>query len=138
MGCDLHLHTEVKIDGLWIHYSAPNVKRCYKLFALMAGVRNDRGIRPVAQPKGLPENISQVTRLDYELMGKDAHTPSWLSASELVELEKRLNGQFAENEDIEYHLVGYLFRNSWAGFQLYPNDRPPFLEDVRWVFWFDN
>lgn len=33
MGCDIRLHTEVKIDGTWYTYGAPHMERNYALFA---------------------------------------------------------------------------------------------------------
>jgi len=40
MGCDIHWHSEVKVDGVWHHHSNPRISRDYWLFALLAGVRN--------------------------------------------------------------------------------------------------
>lgn len=62
MGCDIHLHTEVKINGVWHHMGAPSVPRNYRLFAKMAGVR---GIEtPIAEPRGLPGDATLLTRRD--------------------------------------------------------------------------
>ncbi len=54
MGCDIHCHIEIKVEGTWHHYSAPNVDRSYRLFARMAGVRNTGGVKPIAPNRGLP------------------------------------------------------------------------------------
>lgn len=67
MGCDIHLHTEVKIGGAWHHYSAPCVPRSYALFGKMAGVRG--GAAPIALPKGLPCFPSYITALDAARWG---------------------------------------------------------------------
>ncbi len=37
MGCDIHLHTEVKIANVWHRYGCPSVDRNYRVFAKMAG-----------------------------------------------------------------------------------------------------
>jgi hypothetical protein len=142
MGCDIHLHTEIKVNGKWLHYGAPSVPRCYALFALMADVRNSDGdIIPVSKPKGLPDDISEITRLSNQRWGCDGHSHSWLSAVELAKLEdawQKHKPHGWDQSDLEHHYFGYLESNSWAGFAKYPEDREPWIEDVRFVFWFDN
>ncbi len=137
MGCDIHVFTEVKIKGQWYAYGHPNVYRSYTLFALMAGVRNSQNIMPISLPKGIPDDCSNVVQHAAE--DGDGHSHSWLSATEIVELEDRwykINPD--HNPDLEHHLFGYLEGNSWAGFTRYPDSRPEWIEDVRFVFWFDN
>lgn len=144
MGCDIHLYTEVKVKGQWYCYGHPNVPRCYPLFAIMADVRNEDGeYHPVAKPKGLPPDCSVVTQLAADNY-PDGHSHSWLDAVELVKLEesfkaiaKLLTRGNWEGSDLEHHYVGYLEGNSWAGFTRHPDDKC-WMEDVRWVFWFDN
>ena len=136
MGCDIHLHTEVKIDGVWHHMGAPSVPRSYRLFAKMAGVRGAEA--PIAEPRGLPDDATPLTRLDFARWGRGAHTPSWLGAAEIAELQDWLRDscdQVWPERDLGW---GYLFGNSWGGFFRYPESRPEGLEDVRFVFWFDN
>lgn len=144
MGCDIHLHTEVKINGKWEHYGHPHVPRNYTLFALMADVRNEGGkLHPVSKPKGMPSDPSLVTRLAFEHYA-DGHSHSWLSAVELVMLEdawNKVKGSEWDGSDLEHHFVGYLENNGWAGFTRYPTGNArakEWIEDVRWVFWFDN
>lgn len=38
MGCDIHLHIEVKINGAWEHYATPRVDRL-RTCALSSGSR---------------------------------------------------------------------------------------------------
>lgn len=130
MGCDIHAHVEVKVSGKWEHYSAPVVDRNYRLFARMAGVRSNGDEEPVAEPRGIPDDISLITRMDYEHWGRDAHTPSWLKASEVAEC-----GEYGERW---WPIWGYIFQTNFAGWHKYPADRPKGVEDVRLVFWFDN
>jgi hypothetical protein len=110
----------------------------------MAGVRNSGDILPVHKPKGLPNDISEVTEFDADKWDVDGHSHSWLSAVELTILDDRWyvmhkdKDRWKENLDLEAHYFGYLFGNSWGGFAKYPNDNPKGLEDVRFVFWFDN
>lgn len=144
MGCDIHLHIEIKVAGRWEHLHAPNVQRDYRLFAIMAGVRNyGDEIKPISKPKGLPDALSVVTKLDVDRYGIDGHSHSWLGAEEIADLEKRVEvlgpGKFGHGMDLEWDILNaYLFSNSFGGFAKYPNERPAGVEDLRFVFWFDN
>ena len=144
MGCDIHLHTEIKIRGGWQHYSAPDTPRCYPLFTKMAGVRaygdEEPEDQPIAKPRGIPEDISTVTRIDYDKWEDDRHSHSWLSADEIFELGMWLRKQNYKSD--EY--FDFLFGNHWESFAdpEYRSQRvnmfPAELEDIRFVFWFDN
>lgn len=148
MGTDVHMHLEIKINGRWEHYGAPQVSRSYNLFGLLGEVRGNGPA--VGKPKGMPTDPSTVTAFDFARMGVDAHTPSWFSAQEIDAFEQAwaLDGEHmmvdgrpypAMGRDIEHNILRtYLFGNGWAGFSRWPNDRPKGLEDVRWVFWFDS
>ena len=133
MGCDIHLHQEVKINGKWEHYGIADVGRNYQLFAKMAGVRGDEA--PIVEPRGYPADVTTVTQFNATDWGRDAHTPSWLGAEEIAELFEWLNepGEVRPRERF-----GWLFGNCWDSFTKYPEDRPTGLEDIRFVFWFDN
>ncbi len=139
MGCDIHLHTEVKLNGRWEHYGAPSITRQYDLFTLMAGVREASGVEAISEPRGLPEDCTYVTKFDSEKWGVDGHSHSYLTAEELVVVEEfmheKLGKEFWRLERDEW---GYLFGNGWSSFKKYPSDQPEGLEDVRFVFWFDN
>lgn len=138
MGCDIHLHTEVKINGIWHHYTAPSMDRNYQLFGKMAGVRGSEP--PVSEPKGLPSDMSTLTAFCYADWESDAHNMSWLNAEEINQVCQWANERFKSEGvwDWETDQIGYLFGNSWSGYTRYPGDRPEGLEDIRWIFWFDN
>ena len=139
MGCDIHLHTEVKIDGNWHHYGKPSIERDYNLFALMAGVRDYNNITPISAPKGIPDDATFLTKYDLERYGRDAHTPSWFNSKEIARLYKWVAAKMGlEHWRIEREYWGYLFGNGWEGFHKHPEDYPRGLEDVRFIFWFDN
>ena len=145
MGCDIHLHIEVKVGGDWQHLHAPSIDRDYRLFAKMAGVRNeDAEIDPITKPRGLPADIAALTRFDADGWGVDGHSHSFLLADEIAVLsdwaEQALprRRSYGQTWDMEVEWGCYLFRNSFAGFSKYPDDRLAGLEDVRFVFWFDN
>lgn len=144
MGCDAHVHAEVKIGGEWHHYGAYDPARLYKVFALLAGVRQGtEPVVPLSEPRGLPEDASKLTRFCHDLMGENAHTASWLALDELGPLHQLLR-QYSRDYEIGNWLAGagphfdhpaevYLFRNGW--------EEPPEekgVEGVRLVFWFDN
>lgn len=51
MGCDIHLHTELKINGQWQHYSAPSISRDYHLFGRLSMPR----YHDVTVPEGIQD-----------------------------------------------------------------------------------
>lgn len=133
MGCDIHLHIEIKIADKWLHYSAPSVARWYALFSKMAGVRGSE--ETLSPPKGLPVDASEVTLFDFKLWEQDAHSISWLSAKEIERLYEWLR---SKAEDEKFGFFGYLFDNDYGDFVRFPEDNPEGLQDIRFVFWFDN
>ena len=142
MGCDIHLHIEVKIHGKWEHWGNPAIDRNYDLFAVMAGVRNNGDIIPLSEPKGLPANLTTVTQFAYDYEKPDAHSMSWLSLKEIGKVDAYIAGIATTEKrwyDFEYHVLhSYLLGNSFAGIGTYPEDRPKGINDVRFIFWFDN
>lgn len=145
MGCDVHVHLEVKIKGKWRHWSAPYVSRNYQLFARMAGVRNATGeyhVEPIARPRGLPADATFETKFDHNHMGVDAHSASWLSGAEVEALgewweKKKLERDPKGFFSFEHHVIGYLMGNGW-NVARYPGDAPVGVTDARMIFWFDN
>lgn len=144
MGCDIHLHIEIKIDGQWHHYGTPHIQRSYKLFGKMAGVRCDNPNVAIIQPRGIPDDITLITRIEWE-DGESYHHPSWFGGKEIAELEDWLNEQGGQREelDLEWNILNtFLFGNSFAGPYKYYQNKAKLgkhtLEDVRFIFWFDN
>ncbi len=137
MGCDIHLHTEVKFRGKWEHMGAPNIDRDYELFAKMAGVRGD--VEAIALPRGVPNDISLLTKIDLERWEGDGHSHSWLTGEELDALGKWYEQKLKSHGRFTYFkmIIGYLFGNNWD-VKKYPKDYPDGVEDSRAVFWFDN
>lgn len=141
MGCDIHLHVEVKIKGKWEHYSYPYINRDYDLFCVMAGVRSGpNSPEPISQPRGLPKDLSVVTKFDADIWNGDAHSASWLSAAEAGEVQV----WFEKKHPGPHHppLFGYLFGNYIDSYIRFPGDGKHLkklgYEDARLVFWFDN
>ena len=148
MGCDLHLHGEIYISGQWHHYTSGHMPRQYWMFAKMAGVRNPSPgkpgcIEPLCDPRGLPADVSFVTRFEFGYDGAYGHSHSWLDQKEIAELFKwreeyaKAQGWETSGEDWD-KVLGYLFSNGWAEFDKHRNNYPPQVNSVRWVFWFDN
>ena len=138
MGCDIHLHIEVKIKGQWYNYNHPRIDRDYDLFAKMANVRNDGEIIPISEPKGLPDDAAFVTKFHSDRWGIGAHSRSWLGQSEIQGLFNWIHVHMKVDISIEYDIFGYLFGNGLTDLKENPEDYPDELEDVRFVFWFDN
>ena len=137
MGCDIHFHSEIKRSGKWEHYSTNNIPRHYALFSVMANVRNyPRTHQPISEPKGLPEDVSELTKMCSDYFGVDGHSHSWLSAKEIVQLHKWMDDQGPMySHDANFP---YLCGSHFDAFLKYPEEFPDEIEDVRYVFWFDN
>ncbi|MCB6366621.1 hypothetical protein LI291_10600 [Intestinibacillus massiliensis] len=136
MGCDIHVHIEVQNEaGKWLHHSAPDVKRDYGLFALMAGVRNYGKVQPIAEPRGLPDDISEVTSAEWEPYADNWHTPSYLMADELPELQQRYQELRHDLHSLDTDLEYGVFHTYVAGNSLSSHEG---WKDLRIVFWFDN
>lgn len=141
MGATIHTHIEYKTaDGRWLHYAAPHVKPNYRLFALIAGIRNeDNGIQPMLQPRGLPEDMSEMTQIAYDEDSKNYYElkgKTWLYADEFFELQKHWNklnpsaGQLdTDFEETVFHVYGP------GGGAIASHNG---FEDARIIFWFDD
>lgn len=150
MGCDIHLHSEVKRNGKWMHHSEQKVERNYPLFAKMGEQsRNDSGIIPISKPKGIPEDATELTKMHVEKYGVDGHTHSWLNAKEISELHKFIkdpdnpkewfHGRYGDRLMWSHDNLPYFMGNHLSGFFDYPEDwGDTGIEDVRYVFFFDN
>lgn len=137
MGCAIHAHIELKVNGKWEHYSCPVLKRWYALFARIANVRNyDDEITPISKPRGLPDDLNIVTKLCRERYGSDGHSDTWLTKDELNGLIKWVEErEGAKGFLFQHEQMGYL---NGSNFLQYPESHPKEFEDVRFICWFDN
>ena len=162
MGCDIHIRTEVKRyrsndkerqNGVWIcadkfvvnhdhilygeeeRYSVENEiyeDRNYRLFAVLAGVRNNYDVTPISPPRGLPVDASDETKQYHNSYGSDAHSESFLT---LEELEQYQHWEHPIHGDLFKGTIDKLRnltrQHSYPEYEIR-------ADDVRIVFWFDN
>lgn len=144
MATSINMHTEIKINGEWHHYGNPSLGNPSRLFAKMAGVQieDEADITPIAEPRGLPDDVSVITQLDADHSNDYSHSHSYLNATEIAELETWFKeDHMKKNPEVLVFnpetLWGFLLGNSWGSFTLYKENRREGLEDIRFVFWFD-
>ena len=153
MGCDIHFHTEVKINGRWEHYGNPSMVRNYKLFTLLAGVRDysderDDWIKPYRKADyEFPEDLNVVTQKTL-IDNEDTHSIITYDSKQIHEFynylkdkEIKMINKWNREEYLfmflEHEFIGYLDGNGWDILR-YPEDKPNYIEDVRWIIGFDN
>lgn len=86
MGCDIHSNAERKTESGFEKISGlePFGWRSYGMFGFLANVRNYSDVPPIAERRGVPEDMSPEVAKDYEGWGMGAHGASWLSVEELA------------------------------------------------------
>ena len=150
MGCDIHMFREVHRDGKWecleetyeeedwgsdsegtlTHLESLDIPRNYWLFGLLAdGVRTQWEFS--WQPRGLPNDVTELVKADHERWDSDAHTASWLGMAEIQQKALELlilPGQ--EAPQLGKMLGDLINMLEW------PEGIPS--GDCRIVFWFDN
>jgi hypothetical protein len=131
VGCDIHAFVEFKSGDEWHFYTEIDISRDYDLFEKMAGVRGN-SVNAIAEPKGLPLDISKTTYLHTVSWGMDGHSFSYLNFDELTIIEKQFKILDADHK--HFHRSDFFFGNDF----LVKEDWPEFVSDLRLVFWFDN
>ena len=118
--------------------------RNYSLFAALAGVR---GSGP--DPKGLPDDASDLTLLMSDRWGDDGHSHSWMLMGEALPIFLA-NGQLgpASEAVVKAMKTGTAvvnedaFAHFWPLDERYDDEGEPLgmesLDDFRLCFWFDN
>jgi hypothetical protein len=140
MGCDIHFYVERKVNGVWeavpdehgpIHpyYSENNqnealnincwtVARNYSLFGILAGIRSN--IEPINDPKGMPGDVSPFVKEEHLKWGNSAHTPSFFTLQELLNVKDEDYSIYLEVDPVNYKrflngekedLIGYYSRD---------------------------
>lgn len=129
MGCDIHEYVEVNIGGKWIYIGGIVLPRNYLLFSVLADVRNYDNVECVTgDHRGLPEDIDPVLEQMSEEYGSDGHSHSYLYPDELDKAEKIYYSHAdSANRDWPECLRNLRSLTKMEG-----------INDVRFVFWFDN
>lgn len=139
MATSIHGYAEIKIKGSWHVYSKLRIDDSYEVFHRIGGINpRDYSEEPISPLKGLPEDISAVAKFDREWLGEDGHSETWFNAEEIARLELWITNKKYFGTDYVSDCFGYLFGNYWRSFFEHPEDRKVGLEDIRFVFWFDN
>ena len=124
MGCDIHECVERKRKyTYWQNCGSLDIERWYQLFSKLAAVRmpKDSEIRPIAYPKGLPEDCNLIFQTYANQWIPDGHSHSWLTLKEL----KIDNHPFLQEIIQQMEKIKIV----WS----ITSD-----EDIRLVFFFDN
>lgn len=138
MGCDIHGHIEVELNGKWEHYNTLNIGRDYILFGVLSGVRSSETPLFHTLPT-IPNNCSEITKKEYEYWENDAHSITVLSAQDFNKLVRHLktnyprlyDDSYFEREFMRVTSVEYsIYAQAWLDEGLY--------EDMRYIFWYDN
>lgn len=113
MGCDIHFYVEKLAEGQWAsadkwtkgeevgelfvaHGDCFYRRRNYDLFAILANVRNGIGFAgiktgggfiPIADPRGLPADVTEQVQAASERWSGDGHSHSHLSLKELLDYD---------------------------------------------------
>lgn len=177
MGCDIHSFAERKRNGKWEkvgeHFSLgewekeyykkekgenPFDWRSYSMFAFLANVRNYDHCEPISEPKGIPNDVCDEIKSEYEDWESDAHSSSYLTLKELLEFDydkvfwNRRISRTTYNENGGSFTNGAALAEEGEGTVLsYRENLGEFFfihlkeleelgspDEVRIVFWFDN
>jgi len=156
MGCDIHLFTERKrainsqekwtnVDNWKInpYYDGEDKQekeyelnsayryRNYNLFSILADVRNYRENKPISEPKGLPNDVSEIVKIENDIWESDGHSHSYFTMKELYDYhEENKSDEDTDLKNLIEVLEGH-FKDSY-----YEKERD--CEKYRIVFWFDN
>jgi hypothetical protein len=162
MGCDIHVYlekyTSVNGENKWVNVdhwqlnpdfgSHENEReydlipfywgRNYDLFSILAEVRGSYD--PIDDPRGLPEDVTDATRKEFERWGRDAHTPSHYTLKELKDYLYN-NSEDDELTETLKRFVEPMENRFREEFWITNDDEKRYTvkeNAFRVVFWFDN
>lgn len=163
MGCDVHTHLEKRVQGVWQPAKEP-VKnedfdpdsedtwytefelpcsgnltggRYYSAFGLLSGVRHTlEGYQVIPDDCGIPEDVSEPVKADYERWDSDAHTPGYVLWSELIAMQERIkiDTLLAKVESGWLEVINDLV----DGFKSCCDEANIHVLEGRIVLWYDN
>jgi hypothetical protein len=120
----------MEISYRWISFVEVEIARNYKLFSLLADVRNINNIEPISPPRGVPDDASFFYIDRVESWSDDGHSHSYYLLSELLNID--WDSYKATYPDI--YLDSFL--NEIELLQKLPIFDDP--DNFRLVFFFDN
>lgn len=142
MSTTMHAHIEVKKNGKWLHFAAPTVQTNYILFAAINGeqiedLRHPERITPQASIKGLPDDLSEVTKFCHEQDSESyyLHGEGALTAEDLENLQEHLWEINEYDPKAKWDLDTEIFRTYINGNAICAHQG---WDDVRIVFWYDH
>ncbi len=110
--------------------------RNYELFAKLAGVRGEG-----PEPNGVPQDVSQLARVQLEGWNSDAHSVSYLSLREFTKRYCTCE-HIISNAAADRLQGGDAFKDTETicagGYDFDDYDEIDTDTDVRIIFWFDN
>jgi hypothetical protein len=145
MGCDIHAvlerHFEDEGWQLVAEVTGSADSRDYEFFTHLCGVRTnwqDMGDWP--EPKGIPEDISPVTRWKIDNWGDDGHSHSWDTARDFIEKKLALS-RIRNDKDADVSFAWFAYKA--LGYSCDDQEREDerhdcFVDRYRVVYWFDN
>lgn len=146
MSVSMKFHAEVKINGVWNHYTTKKINNELGLYqALDVDMELDSIEVIIPQSKGLPNDLCQLTLFDKNLYERYCFGHSWMNSDEIALLYKWIDSESKEKEDGEYascygrigaYYFGYLFGYDWSSFLANDIDIDG-IEDVRFIYWFE-
>jgi hypothetical protein len=150
--CVRNLNEPIRSEGLRLMYENRGVSnekfdaywnlrsRNYELFAALAGVRGDG-----PEPKDLPQDVSEYVQTEYAGWGMDAHSASWYSADEFVQIYDRIGVQVDEEKPLSPYVAVRIELGAEVATANFLHDKASVHVDeddsvdlYRFVFWFDN
>lgn len=119
--------------------------RNYKLFAVLANVRNYNDLPSIAPDRGMPSDASKALIDAYNEDIADAHSLSYITLRELRDWYKKQEANELKNQLLEKPQLHKLFdpwfdfiKNHVAqSFYVYTGNED-FWDNFRITFWFDN
>ncbi|GAA5134563.1 hypothetical protein [Pseudonocardia adelaidensis] len=95
MAVDINTYVEQRNpDGGWEFMTWPSYgpigpfqRRNNTVFGFLADIRNFAGIPPVDAPRGLPPDVSDHVRAEFETWGTDGYAHSWVTVDELAAVD---------------------------------------------------
>lgn len=156
MGCDIHMVVERKWEGRWVglhavpymrtyerdNASAPlsvsfhgwDIKnRNYGFFAKLAGVRGEG-----PEPKGVPDDASDLTLMEIDSWGQDGHSHSWCMVQEFYDLFRESNEWLVVDTLVEGSARISIDDLLGVSYSDLAEEEKGVADNYRVVFWFDN